>query len=274
MSNPIKKPLAVLSLAACCLLTATHDLDGQTSASKSGSVSRQAYFGSSAGDNYHSSFASAEFAFGGRLVTNAPYSASATKETTEITPDGKRTVRRDAALIYRDSNGRTRIERRRNTDAATLRTPDVARSFIIYDGDGMLMFNSRERKAFRFGFKMSGDINRTNRQAPAQVDYLKVAGSATESLGTQIIEGVAAQGYRTTTMIAAGSNPLTVIYERWYAPQLQRDVLIKCLDPRFGEAVFRLTDISLDEPANILFTLPPDVKIEELQSNKPAKTEK
>jgi hypothetical protein len=47
----------------------------------------------------------------------------------------------------------------------------------------------------------------------------------TESLGKQSVEGVEAEGSRTTVTIAAGEigneRPLEIISERWYSPELQ-----------------------------------------------------
>ena len=61
-----------------------------------------------------------------------------------------------------------------------------------------------------------------------------------ESLGSQMIEGVAAEGTRTTHTIPAGSmgneRPIEVTYERWHSKELQLDVLIKSVDPRSGES--------------------------------------
>ena len=91
------------------------------------------------------------------------------------------------------------------------------------------------------------------------VDEERVSGPAgegeqpkTESLGEKTIEGVTAEGTRTVITIAAGKigneRPLEIVSERWYSPQLQAIVMSSHQDPRFGETVFRLTNISRDEP--------------------------
>ncbi|MBD0326029.1 MAG: hypothetical protein ICV68_06350 [Pyrinomonadaceae bacterium] len=53
-------------------------------------------------------FVSTEMSFGHKIVKNAPYSAQATTETTQILADGNRIVRKNTANVYRDSEGRTR----------------------------------------------------------------------------------------------------------------------------------------------------------------------
>lgn len=87
----------------------------------------------------------------------------------------------------------------------------------------------------------------------------------TESLGTRDFEGVAAEGSRTVTTIPAGAigneNPIEIVYERWYSKELQLTVYSRHTDPRFGEQIYRLTNISRNEPDRSLFAPPADYKI-------------
>jgi hypothetical protein len=91
--------------------------------------------------------------------------------------------------------------------------------------------------------------------------------SQTESLGSQVIEGVRADGTRTTTTIPAGSIgndlPIQIVSERWYSPELQTVVMTKRSDPRMGETVYRLSSISRTEPARSLFEAPSDYTVED-----------
>ncbi len=83
-----------------------------------------------------------------------------------------------------------------------------------------------------------------------------------ESLGTQIIEGVQAEGTRTTMTIPAGAIgndlPIQIVSERWYSPDLKTVVMSKHSDPRMGETVYRLTNVNRSEPARSLFEVPGD----------------
>jgi hypothetical protein len=89
----------------------------------------------------------------------------------------------------------------------------------------------------------------------------------TESLGTQTIEGVEAEGTRNVTTIAAGEigndRPIEIVFERWYSPALQTVVMTRHVDPRFGETSYRLTNISRDEPARSLFEVPAGYTVKE-----------
>jgi hypothetical protein len=87
------------------------------------------------------------------------------------------------------------------------------------------------------------------------------------SLGTQEIEGIQAQGTRTTETIPAGKigneKPIVITTERWYSPDLQVDVLVKHNDPRMGEVVYQLTNVSREEPDPSLFQVPADYTVQE-----------
>jgi hypothetical protein len=95
----------------------------------------------------------------------------------------------------------------------------------------------------------------------------------TESLGRQTIEGVPADGRRTTMTIPAGQAgndlPIHIVVESWYSPDLQATVLSKHSDPRNGETVTRLTNIGRGEPARALFETPADYKIGESPAGMP-----
>lgn len=83
-----------------------------------------------------------------------------------------------------------------------------------------------------------------------------------ESLGKQTIEGVEAEGTRSTRSIAVGeignTLPIEIIEESWYSPDLQVLVMTKHSDPRSGVRTYRLTHIERSEPQRSLFEVPAD----------------
>ena len=88
-----------------------------------------------------------------------------------------------------------------------------------------------------------------------------------ESIGSQVIEGVKAEGHRTTNTIEVGAigndRPILVTGESWYSPELQTTVMSKHSDPRTGEENFRLIGINRNEPAPYLFQPPSGYTISE-----------
>ena len=91
----------------------------------------------------------------------------------------------------------------------------------------------------------------------------------TESLGKQNIDGVTAEGTRTTDVIPAGEmgneRPIEIVSERWYSPELQTVILTRHKDPRMGESTYKLTNIRRSEPLKSMFEVPPDYAVKEAE---------
>jgi hypothetical protein len=86
-----------------------------------------------------------------------------------------------------------------------------------------------------------------------------------EDLGTQVIEGVVAEGHRQTTTFPVGSQgndrPIATTSETWMSPELKIVILRKTSDPRSGEDTLKTTNLSRAEPDLALFQPPPDYTI-------------
>ncbi|MCI0662640.1 MAG: hypothetical protein L0220_16355 [Acidobacteria bacterium] len=97
----------------------------------------------------------------------------------------------------------------------------------------------------------------------------------TESLGKEVIEGVEVEHTRTTLTIPAGEignvQPIEVVDETWYSPELQLMIMTKSRDPRLGETTYRLTNITRSEPDPSLFVAPGDYTMKERITVSPKK---
>lgn len=95
-----------------------------------------------------------------------------------------------------------------------------------------------------------------------------------EQLGKQLIEGVEAEGTRTTITIPVGEigneRPIEIVNERWYSPELQLVVMSRHSDPRSGETTYKLTNINRTEPAKSLFEVPANFTVKESQFGMPS----
>jgi hypothetical protein len=93
------------------------------------------------------------------------------------------------------------------------------------------------------------------------------ASKVRQELGKQIIEGVEAEGKRTTITIPAGEigneRPIEIVSEQWYSPELQLVVMTRTSDPRSGETTYKLTNINRSEPAITLFEVPSDYTVKD-----------
>ena len=226
-------------------------------------------------------------------VKNAPYSAEAVSEMVQTLGDGTRIVRTSTSSVSRDWTGRTRREHGLAVIGPLANSPDADRQIItISDPEAGVSYmldpqTRTARKMTSNRLVVSGDRVLTKPDEshvvqPLQVESRSVVASpegrrivlrtrleesdpATESLGTQVIEGVLAEGTRTTMTIPTNQigndRPIQVVSERWYSPDLQVLVMSRQSDPRFGETTYRLTNIVLSDPASTLFEVPPDFEI-------------
>ena len=235
-------------------------------------------------------FVSMPLGLGGETTTGAPYSAEAVTVVSQTLADGNRIFRESKAAVFRDTAGRTRREQgltiigsmvggaeerqevhiadpqagvsyildMRNRTAHKLAAPKIARAqaSAAATGAGTFEFNlplpppppgGEGAVFFRRGVF-------ANSKPPA-----------IEPLGRQLVEGVEAEGTRSTITIPAGQIgnelPLSIVSERWFSPELKVLVLSRQTDPRFGETTYRLTNIVRAEPSPDLFEPPPDFTV-------------
>jgi hypothetical protein len=81
-----------------------------------------------------------------------------------------------------------------------------------------------------------------------------------ESLGSQVVNGVMADGTRVTQTIPAGDfgndRPITSVTESWFSPDLRLTVLYRRSDPREGDVTTQYAGIKRGEPDASLFQVP------------------
>jgi hypothetical protein len=93
-------------------------------------------------------------------------------------------------------------------------------------------------------------------------------------LGSQTIEGLRADGERTTWTIEAGrfgnEKPIVITREVWTSPELLLTVQSREADPRSGETVYRLGNVRRGEPDPALMKPPADAEQRRGGSRAPA----
>ncbi len=201
----------------------------------------------------------------GEVVKASPFSAQTSVETTQTLPDGNVISRKVTGAVYRDSQGRTRHEETLpaiGSFAASGNAPHAA--FINDPVAGVHYVLEQDHKVARkFTPVNKADVAHDRPRNKPGND----AEETTESLGTQTINGVAAQGTRATRTIPAGKigneKPIQIITEKWVSSDLQTTVMVKHSDPRNGTMVFQLQNISRAEPAATLFQVPSDYTVKE-----------
>jgi hypothetical protein len=231
-------------------------------------------------------FFSAEMAGAGEVVTAAPYTATATTESTQVLADGNKIMNKTSSFVARDSQGRTRREtdlhRIGNLPVDAQKTvfindPTTHTQYIFTPG-GEATKVVRSEGSWKEGpqiIELGGQPERrSQKKVIVNVQNVREGQQSSkesdeqikhEDLGTQTIEGVSAQGKRETVTIPAGQigneKPIEIVTETWFSPELHTLVLRKHSDPRMGDSTYRLTDIKRNEPDAALFQPPPGTKI-------------
>ena len=222
-------------------------------------------------------FVGAEAGMPGRVVKNAPYSAELVTESVQTLADGNHIRQSSSVKIYRDSEGRTRREQSVNLNglASNANMPQLV--FINDPVTGMnYALNTKDRTGTRNNWERGGRMGKNGPpREPSSVSdpqrprrgMAPEQNAKTELLGHQTMEGLQVEGRRVTMTIPAGQmgndQPIQIVTETWFSPDLQTVVLSKRTDPRSGEAVTRMVNVSRSEPSRMLFEVPADYKVSE-----------
>jgi hypothetical protein len=212
-----------------------------------------------------------EAGLGDKVVTDAPFSASFSTESTETLADGNQIKHTSTGTIARDSQGRTRRD---------MTVPAFGPMAVAGQAAPHVTFVNDPVSGTRYILEAD---TKTARQMPPPPDKSQFtrkphtggAGAqaadketVTTSLGTQTIGGVTAEGTRYTRTIPAGqignAKPIVIVTERWYSADLQKVVMTKRSDPRSGETTFQMTSIARTEPAASLFQVPTDYTVAQM----------
>jgi hypothetical protein len=210
---------------------------------------------------------------GGKLVKGAPFSATTTSTTQQTLQDGTTINRTANGAVYRDSEGRSRREVTFTGVGTLVATSGTPKMVAIFDpvAGAHYMLNPDKKVAHKMALPANGGADKAlaveqKMQARQQQEEASGALQVT-SLGTRVINGVNAEGTRTTHTIAAGeignSAAIQIVSERWYSPDLQTVVQSTRTDPRFGTTTFSLSNLQKAEPAATLFAVPADYTVKD-----------
>jgi hypothetical protein len=209
-------------------------------------------------------FMRGEFGFAGKVVTGAPYSAQTSRTFTQTLADGTHIQRSSMATVSRDSQGRTRTEETMTSMGRLAAANGTSRTTVFIHDPVASMSYVLDSSAKTVRQTKIATSQRPHGPRPdvAAAGGLRAhrANATTEDLGTQVIQGVNATGKRITHTVAAGvegnDRPIQIVTEIWTSPDLQVVVMSKTSDPRFGDSVYQLTNITRAEPDPALFTVP------------------
>lgn len=212
------------------------------------------------------------------VVRAAPYAAERTVERVQVLADGNRIVTHGSEQLYRDAEGRTRVESEwRDSPLVQIQDPVRGMSYRLYPADktGLSMRIAVPVPASHTAPAVlapagEGAARAAGQLAPALAGMAGGADSqrSVRSLGTRQIEGLTVDGTLETTTIPAGKSgntlPIVSTTETWTSPELKLELYVKSVDPRYGERVTRVQHIRRGEQPAGLFTPPADYQVQEI----------
>lgn len=196
------------------------------------------------------------FGLAGRTVTGAPFSAQATTVSQHVLANGNQIQRQEQANLYRDSQGRVRIE----TTIPATAGHAAETSITLYDPVAGFVYRLNPQKMTGVQSPLrqrtpppANSASRT-RGTPGNTEALS------QNLGTQTINGVTAAGTQITRTIPAGTigntQAIQIVRATWVSSALQIPVQATLSDPRTGTTTLNLTNIVQSEPSSSLFVVP------------------
>jgi TonB family protein len=175
--------------------------------------------------------------------------------------------------LYRDAQGRTRVDRPLLTSPDAPETPRIVE---IGDPAAGVEYILEPLHKIAHRFSVSAAAPSAAIVAPPSIAFPAPAGSKAEieDLGAWVIQGLRAEGVRRTVRVPAsplpqgavavgedGDRSLVLVEETWTAPELHIVVRQKLYDPRWGESTTELLKLRAGEQTLALFQVPPDYHV-------------
>ncbi|HEY6922350.1 MAG TPA: hypothetical protein VI653_02695 [Steroidobacteraceae bacterium] len=201
---------------------------------------------------------------GNAAVVGVPYSGT----RTSTLANGDQIVRGSVTRFFRDSSGRTRLERRFPADAS-VSSPMVTALVTINDPVSGKKYTLEPQEKTGHVFALSDSDARLIQPpvTPPPASRLPRTGpglpgvteSKPASLGEKSIDGIHVVGTRIEyTMTFEDREAQTMTCDQWFSPELGLMILSTQRTPDGVSATERLEDIVQAEPDSALFCVPPE----------------
>jgi hypothetical protein len=203
-----------------------------------------------------------------KVVAGKPYSANSTTDIVQTLSDGNRIVQHSSSVIYRDSQGRTRREQtfpgfnsRQGETKIFINDPVSSTAFLLEPDQKSARRISSSREVM-LKLERSSDTM-SNIKLPKLNEQHDIV---QEDLGTKTIQSVQCTGKRQTITIPAGQvgneQPIAIVTETWFSPDIEVIVQSSTNDPRFGQTTYTLHNVELKDQPIALFALPNGYRLE------------
>jgi hypothetical protein len=170
--------------------------------------------------------------------------------------NGNQISQTEQVKLYRDAQGRTRVERTVTPPAAANQQPFTE----IVITDPVAGYRYVLDSATMTAAQMPLPPARTPNPNAAAGRGANASDAVTTSLGTQTINGVLSTGTQITRTIPAGqignAQPIQLVRITWISNDLKIPVEVKTSDPRSGTTDLEVTNIVQSAPDASLFSVP------------------
>ena len=195
----------------------------------------------------------------GKAVTGEPYSADVSNTVVQTLSDGNTIQCTMNGQVARDALGRT-YSQETITGGFFGQAGTTTMIFISDPVNGYAyVLNPATKVATRRALRQPNSTGSTGR-VPGAHTAGERPNTTVADLGTQVVNGVSAQGKMTTHTVPAGTmgnaQPIVANSETWYSPDLQVVVASKRSDARLGTSTYALTNIQRAAPNAALFEVP------------------
>jgi hypothetical protein len=206
---------------------------------------------------------------------NAPYSAQRRFTSVDKLVDGKINRSESGGSEARDSQGRTYSAGERNWTYQE-GGKSVLKSEMLYrihdpaaNTDTTWDSSSKEAKVIHLSQNARNE-DASNAQCQACLESTTSdLGNVVEKLGIKTLGGVVAEGTRSSYTVPArqdhNDQPIVVVHETWYCPELKIVILETNDDPRSGRTRNELIGIVREEPDVKKYYPPADYVVHEFQ---------
>lgn len=200
-----------------------------------------------------------------KVVKGQPYSAELMNESVQVLGDGTKISSKTSGSVYRDTDGRTRRDESaaQGLKSTTIFDPVASVSLTLNSTTKTVSKQTLRTPPNHLGPAHTVSAERANRQNSRE----NRQNHTVEDLGNQAIEGVQAQGRRTTKTIPAGTmgndRDIKVIDEVWFSPELQVVVQSHHVDPWTGDVTYKLSNIRRGDQPHAMFEAPADYQMKE-----------
>jgi hypothetical protein len=198
-------------------------------------------------------------AFTRKAVTGEPFSAQVNVQRLQTLANGNQIRTQGQSNIYRDSQGRVRIDTTITSPGSSGQTRTMT---TIHDPVAGYEYrlNPQKMNGVQVAIHQRTEPSSTSSSRVRPANRFADLQVQTQSLGTTTINGVDATGTQVTRTIPAGtignSAAIQMVRATWVSTALGVPVQVTVSDPRSGTETMNLTNIVTAEPSGSLFVVP------------------